>query len=152
MIVRNEQRIITRCLESVAAYIDCWVIGGTGSSDGTPETIETFFRDRGIPGELHYFPFVNFEQARNEALVRARASALSFDYLLLTDAMELEVADPSLRDRLFVRTVAERWRTWETLIAPALRRPPLAPILAAFPGEVRPGLMEQANAWDARRG
>ena len=86
-------------------------------------------------------------------MVRARASALAFDYLLLTDAdMEPEVADPSARDRLFVRTVAEGWRTWEKLIAPALRPPPLAPILAAFPGEVRPGLMEQANAWDARRG
>ena len=61
MIVRNEQRIITHCLESVAPYIDCWVIGDTGSSDGTLEIIETLFRDRGIPGELHYFSFANFE-------------------------------------------------------------------------------------------
>jgi hypothetical protein len=50
----------------------------------------------------------------------------------------------------FVRTVKEGWRAWEWLIAPALRRPKLAPILAVFPGEVQPGLLSQAQAWDAR--
>jgi len=49
---------------------------------------------------------------------------------------------------VFVRTVTEGLRTWETLIAPALQRPRLAPILAAFPGAVQPGLLEQAKAWD----
>jgi glycosyltransferase involved in cell wall biosynthesis len=101
MIVRNEERIIARCLDSVAAHIGCWVICDTGSTDRTPTIIQDFFRDRGILGELHHFPFLDFEQARNEALDRARASALTFDYLLLTDAdMEMVVADASFRDRL----------------------------------------------------
>jgi glycosyltransferase involved in cell wall biosynthesis len=101
MIVRNEERIIARCLNSVAAHVGCWIIGDTGSTDRTPAIVQDFFRDRDIPGELHHFPFLNFEQARNEALDRARSSALAFDYVLLTDAdMELAVTDASFRDRL----------------------------------------------------
>ncbi len=101
MIVRNEERIIARCLESVAAHIGSWVIGDTGSTDRTPTIIQDFFRQRGIPGELHFFPFETFGQARNEALDRACASSLSFDYLLLVDAdMELVVTDRSFCHRL----------------------------------------------------
>ncbi len=101
MIVKDEAAIIGRCLSSVADHVDAYVIGDTGSTDGTPEAIERFFAGRGIPGELHRFPFETFGQARNEALGRARASALPGDYLLLVDAdMELVVHDPAFRDGL----------------------------------------------------
>jgi ADP-heptose:LPS heptosyltransferase/glycosyltransferase involved in cell wall biosynthesis len=101
MIVKNEMANLERCLGSVAPYIACWVIGDTGSSDGTQEFIRSFFGSRDIPGELHSFPFVNFAQARNEALRLARASALRFDYLLLTDAdMELTVQSPTFAEDL----------------------------------------------------
>jgi glycosyltransferase involved in cell wall biosynthesis len=94
MIVKNEMANLERCLSSVAPYISCWVIGDTGSTDGTQDYIRSFFAARGILGELHEFPFVDFAQARNEALRRARASGLNYDYLLLTDAdMELTVHD-----------------------------------------------------------
>jgi glycosyltransferase involved in cell wall biosynthesis len=77
------------------------VIGDTGSTDGTQDFIRSFFVARNIPGELHSFPFVNFAQARNEALDRARASKLRFDYLLLTDAdMELTVQNPAFSQGL----------------------------------------------------
>jgi len=101
MIVKNETANLERCLRSVADHISCWVIGDTGSTDGTQELIERFFTDRGIPGELHDFSFENFAQARNEALERARASALPFDYILLTDAdMELTVQTPAFSQDL----------------------------------------------------
>ena len=101
MIVKNEVVNLERCLSSVADHISCWVIGDTGSTDGTQELIERFFAARGIPGELHRFPFENFAQARNEALDRARASGLHFDYLLLTDAdMELRVQNPAFSNNL----------------------------------------------------
>ena len=101
MIVKNEMANLERCLAAVAPYIACWVIGDTGSTDGTQEFIRSFFSARGIPGELHRFPFVDFAQARNEALDRARVSELPFDYLLLTDAdMELMVQNPAFSQDL----------------------------------------------------
>jgi glycosyltransferase involved in cell wall biosynthesis len=101
MIVRNEAANIERCLASVVDHVGCWIVGDTGSADDTPARVQSFFGSRNMPGELHRFPFDNFEQARNEALGRARASALEFDYLLLTDAdMELRVRAADFRDRL----------------------------------------------------
>ena len=96
MIVKNESAIIERCLASVAPFISCYVIADTGSTDDTKEKIAAFFDERGIPGEIVEFPFENFEQARNAAIEAAEASALEFDYLLLTDAdMELVASDPA---------------------------------------------------------
>ena len=101
MIVKNEMANLERCLGAVAPHIACWVIGDTGSTDGTQDFIRSFFAARNIPGELHSFPFENFEQARNAALDRAYASPLAFDYLLFDDAdMELVVEDADFRTRL----------------------------------------------------
>ena len=101
MIVKNEMANLDRCLRVVAPHIACWVIGDTGSTDGTQEFIRSFFAERNIPGELHNFPFINFEQARNAALDCAYASPLVYDYLLLTDAdMELMVGDQEFRGKL----------------------------------------------------
>ena len=101
MIVRNEMANLQRCLGAVAPHIDCWVIGDTGSSDGTQDYIRSFFAERGIPGELHSFPFENFEQARNAALDHARDTILPYAYLLLADAdMELVVDDPAFSGAL----------------------------------------------------
>jgi glycosyltransferase involved in cell wall biosynthesis len=101
MIVKNETANLARCLAALAGHIDCWVIGDTGSSDGTQDFIRNFFASRGVPGELHSFPFENFEQARNAALDLAYASPLAFDYMLFCDAdMELVVEDSQFRARL----------------------------------------------------
>ena len=101
MIVKNEMANLERCLSAVAPYISCWVIGDTGSTDGTQDFIRAFFAARNLPGELHSFPFLNFEQARNAALDCAYASPLAYDYLLFDDAdMELVVEDPGFRERL----------------------------------------------------
>ncbi len=103
MIVKNEMANLERCLAAVADHIDCWVIGDTGSTDGTQDFIKSFFAARGLPGELHEFPFHNFEQARNQALDHAYASPLAYDYLLFDDAdMELVVEDHGFRERLEV--------------------------------------------------
>ena len=38
MIVKNEMADLERCLGAVAPYIACWVIGDTGSTDGTQDS------------------------------------------------------------------------------------------------------------------
>lgn len=101
MIVKNEMANLQRCLGAVVDHIDCWVIGDTGSTDGTQDFIKSFFAARNLPGELHEFPFHNFEQARNVALDHAYASPLAYDYLLFDDAdMELMVEDAGFREQL----------------------------------------------------
>src|SRR6202040_3049018 len=101
MIVKNEVANLERCLTAVADHIACWVIGDTGSTDGTQDFIRSFFAKRNIPGELHSFPFQNFQQARNTALDFAYASPLAYDYILFDDAdMELVVEDRDFRTKL----------------------------------------------------
>ena len=39
LIVKNESHVIRELFESVAQYIDYWVIVDTGSTDGTQELI-----------------------------------------------------------------------------------------------------------------
>ena len=94
MIVKNEAGRIERALESVAQYIDCWVIADTGSSDDTEKKIKDFFKAHGKPGKLVKTKFTDWSQARNFALRAARMNQnkLGWDWCLLTDAdMELKV-------------------------------------------------------------
>lgn len=96
MIVKNEARVIERCLNSVKPWIDSWVIIDTGSTDGTQEKIRTCLRD--IPGELHEFDWVDFSYSRNQALHLSRGKS---DYLLFIDADEfLVVNHPTVFDQL----------------------------------------------------
>jgi glycosyltransferase involved in cell wall biosynthesis len=81
MIVKNESKIIKRCLDSVKHLIDSWCIVDTGSTDGTQAIIREVLQ--GIPGELIERPWVNFGHNRNEALRYAEKWA---DWILLTDA------------------------------------------------------------------
>lgn len=101
MIVRNERANLVRCLDSVAGHIGCWMIGDSGSTDGSAAFIRGYFARLGLPGELFSLPAGSFEQAQEAAQQRACASRLPFDYLLLTDAdLELIVEDPDFRTRL----------------------------------------------------
>jgi glycosyltransferase involved in cell wall biosynthesis len=81
MIVKNESKIIERCIKSVYHLIDTWCIVDTGSTDGTQEIIKELLKDK--PGELIERPWVNFGHNRNEAL---RYGEKWGDWILLTDA------------------------------------------------------------------
>lgn len=96
MIVKNESRVIQRCLASVKKMIDYWVIIDTGSTDGTQKIITEFMKD--VPGELHERPWVNFEHNRNEVLDCSKNKG---DYLLFIDADEfLAFSDTYIPPRL----------------------------------------------------
>jgi hypothetical protein len=58
MIVKNEARVIRRCLDSVMPLIDCWSIVDTGSTDGTQAIIREHMRF--LPGSLHERPWKDF--------------------------------------------------------------------------------------------
>lgn len=92
MIVKNETKVIQRCLGSVKPIIDYWVIVDTGSTDGTQELIKAFMKE--VPGELHERPWKNFAHNRNEALQLAKGKA---DYVLIIDADEVLRMDPEFK-------------------------------------------------------
>lgn len=68
MIVKNETHIIKECFDSLYKYIDYWVICDTGSTDGTQELITEYFKEKGIPGELHQHEWQDFATNRTAAL------------------------------------------------------------------------------------
>jgi len=70
MIVKNESRVIRRCLESLLPVIDSWVISDTGSNDGTQEIIKDVLKD--IPGTLIERPWVDYSHNRNEVIQEAK--------------------------------------------------------------------------------
>jgi glycosyltransferase involved in cell wall biosynthesis len=92
MIVKNEERVLGRCLASVRPFVDHWVIVDTGSTDETRRVVHESLR--GIPGELHERPWRDFGHNRSEALGLARPRA---DYVLVIDADEELVAEQGFR-------------------------------------------------------
>lgn len=109
MIVKNEKDVIQRCLSSTLPLIDYWVIVDTGSTDGTEQIIKDFMKEKGVPGELHTCPWVNFAHNRNEALNLAKGKG---DYLFFIDADEYLTYDvtfehPQLdKDYYYVNTLS----------------------------------------------
>ncbi len=68
MIVKNEAPNIKRCLESVAPYIDYYVIADTGSIDDTKKIIKEFFDEKGIAGEILDHKWEDFGTNRTNVL------------------------------------------------------------------------------------
>lgn len=68
MIVKDESHIIKDCIQSVAKFIDYYVICDTGSSDNTKQIIKEYFDSVNIPGEIHDHKWENFGANRTKAL------------------------------------------------------------------------------------
>ena len=97
MIVKNEEKIIKRCLESVIPFIDFFVIMDTGSNDNTmgliKKTFSTSNSHRGVGGGkirgiLYKGEFKNFSHARNMSLAVAYEKS-NCDFILFMDADHL---------------------------------------------------------------
>src|SRR5580698_1140027 len=88
MIIKNESKVIERCLRSVRPFVHSWAICDTGSTDGTQELVRKTMSD--LPGELIEKPWVDFATNRNQALDLARRHG---DYALIIDADEVLEAE-----------------------------------------------------------
>lgn len=98
MIVKDETRVIKRLFDTVAPWLDYWVIHDTGSTDGTQKLILDYFTEQNIPGELHHTPWKNFGYNRSEAIKSTQNKA---DFTLLLDAdFVLNVKDPNFKNIL----------------------------------------------------
>lgn len=87
MIVKNEESILARCLDSVADLVDEVVIVDTGSTDGTREAAARY------TDKIYEFAWIDdFSAARNFAFSKA-----SMEYIYSADADE--VLDDENRER-----------------------------------------------------
>jgi len=89
-VCKNEESCIQRLLESVCDFIDYWVIVDTGSTDRTCEIIEDFFREKGIPGELHHDEWVSMGHNKTRMMAYAKDKS---DYLIHIDADDYMVGE-----------------------------------------------------------
>jgi len=95
MIVKDDNKILKRCFESVVNYLDYWVICDTDSTDRTKEFIRNYFKRKKIPGELVEHEWCNFNCNRTRAVQAAYNKA---DYLLLMDAdFTFCIKDPNFK-------------------------------------------------------
>lgn len=92
MIVRNEEKYIERCLNSVKPFIDLWCISDTGSTDNTKAIIRETLKD--VPGVLHdtlWFDYslnrnLNLDYARIIRAINTEFHSSDDDYLMVMDA------------------------------------------------------------------
>ena len=88
MIVKNEEHVIERSLNSILPFVDTWCIVDTGSTDSTMQKIKDTTTAHQKPGTLHERPWVNFGHNRTELLELARPMANWFFMLDADDIVE----------------------------------------------------------------
>lgn len=91
-IVKNEARVLERCLESCRGLVDDYLCFDTGSQDGTQEIIKRY-------GDLQTLEFTNYAETKNAALEIAEKGLLPDDYIVLLDADESMVAGHAVLKR-----------------------------------------------------
>ena len=92
MIVKNESKIIQRCLESVKDIVNTIVISDTGSTDDTVKLIHNFLKTHSIKGTVYTDEWKNFGYNRSKSYknaqewLRKNNYDLKKQYLLTIDA------------------------------------------------------------------
>jgi glycosyltransferase involved in cell wall biosynthesis len=106
MIVKNESKLILRCLESVRPLVDYVLVEDTGSTDGTQTIIREWLARAGLPGEVYDEPWQDFAYNRSHALARLRERK-SIDYALILDADDYIVFDSNFDIGAFKKTLSK---------------------------------------------
>jgi len=93
VMVKNESKIIKRCLDHAVSIIDAVCVLDTGSTDNTKEIIQDFLKEKNVPGKIYEEPFVDFGYSRSKSFMYAKQflnETLKWDvqetYGLLLDA------------------------------------------------------------------
>jgi len=91
---KNEATTIRRMLESCYQHIDYWILQNNGSTDGTPEVVKEFFKDKNIPGFIYEVEegWVSFGWNRDHLLQTCLNTDHDCDWIMKMDCDEyLEV-------------------------------------------------------------
>ena len=108
MIVKNESKIIQRCLSSILPIIDSVVISDTGSTDNTIELIESFLSEHNLKGKVYNDEWKNFGHNRTKSITNAQewltetGADLPSSYLITIDADMVFCIEPSFKKELLV--------------------------------------------------
>ena len=97
MIVKNESKIIQRCLNASQKVFDYVSIVDTGSTDNTKEIIKEWCEGKGIPHVIHEEEFKDFSYNRTHSYRMAKESFPDSTYFLLLDADMCLVVKPEFR-------------------------------------------------------
>lgn len=107
MIVKNESRIIERCLTALKSHVDFIVISDTGSTDDTVKKIENFLTTHNIRGKVYHDEWRNFGYNRTKSFqnmqhfLEEEKIDASRNYGLTVDAdMCLHILNPNYRQTL----------------------------------------------------
>ena len=68
-IIKNEEKIIKRCLTSILPLIDGICITDTGSTDKTVEIVDEYFKQINIPAKLYHDEWENFGHNRSNSFL-----------------------------------------------------------------------------------
>lgn len=88
MIVKDEEPIIVRCLESIKPLVDYVYIADTGSTDNTVAVISNWLSANNIPGQVVHHSWKDFASNRTRVLDELRDMS-EIDYVLTIDADEI---------------------------------------------------------------
>ena len=92
MIVKDEENIIVRCLDSVKRLIDYVYIADTGSTDNTVAVILKWLETNNIKGQVVRHSWRDFASNRTRVLDEVR-DLFGIDYALTIDADEILTYD-----------------------------------------------------------
>jgi len=108
---KNEAHTIGRMLESCYKYIDYWILQNNGSTDGTPEVVENFFKNKNIPGFIYEVEegWVGFGWNRDHVLQKVRQTDHGCDWILKMDCDETLVVDDNFDWSIFDDTSVQSW-------------------------------------------
>ena len=106
--VGNEEATITRMLESVADYVDYYVIQCNGS-DNTKRIIDEFFQSRGVAGFTYEIAWEYPGWNRDHTLQTALNADHGCDWILRMDADEQLLVDADFDWSIFNNTSVQSW-------------------------------------------